>query len=312
MAENEAIDVAITGAGSAGITAALYAKRKALGVRIFDSGAAGGQTAEAVWVENYPGIGRIRGMQLMQKMASHLKGFGSGVEEAAEITKIEKKGEGFELDINKGEEKVQAKSVILATGSKYRMLNVAGEKELYGKGVSYCATCDGPGFKGKNVAVVGAGNGGANAALFFGEICKKVFLVEYAETPSFDAIYGKPLQEAGIEMLLNTQVTGIEGKERVEAVKARDRESGEEKTIDVDGVFIYIGTLPRNDLAKQLGLRLDEQGYVAVNEGNATSMPGVFAAGDITGELAQIVVAAGSGAIAATSAFEFVKGLKKG
>lgn len=311
MGEKE-IDVAIVGAGSAGITAALYAKRKALGVRIFDSGAAGGQTAEAVWVENYPGIGRIRGMQLMQKMASHLKGFGVEVEEAAEVTGIEKKEGLFELDINNGEEKVGARAVILCTGSKYRMLNVHGEKELYGKGVSYCATCDGPGFKGKAVAVVGAGNSGANAALFFGEICKKVFLVEYAETPGFDAIYGKPLHEAGIEMVMNTRVSGIEGKESVQAVKLKNRKSGEEKTIDVDGVFIYIGMQPRNGLAKQLGLDLDEHGYVAVNEGNATSMPGVFAAGDITGELAQTVVAAGSGAIAATSAFEFVKGLKKG
>jgi len=316
MAEKK-VDIAIVGGGAAGMTAALYAKRKALSVRVFESEALGGQTALAIWVENYPGTKRVMGAELMDRMAEHLKEFGVEVEEAAEVTGIEKKGTGigekegfFELDINKGEEKVEARAVIICTGNKYRMLNVPGEKELYGKGVSYCATCDGPGFKGKTVAVVGAGNSGATAALFFGEICKKVFLVEFAETPAFDSIYEKPLKEAGVELMLNSEVVGIGGKGHVSGLKAKDRASGEGKVVAVDGVFVYIGMLPRNQLAKRIGLKIDEKGYVVVDKGNRTSVDGVFAAGDITGELAQTVVAAGSGAIAATSAFEFVKGLK--
>ena len=310
MAENKLVDVAIIGAGPAGLTAALYAKRKALTLRIFESEAVGGQAALAVWVENYPGFKKIRGSELMQQIADHLKQFGVEAEEAAEVTAIGKKETYFELDINKGEERALAKAVILCTGSKYKMLNKPGEKEFYGKGVSYCATCDGPGYKGKTVAVVGAGNSGANAALFFSGICKKVFLVEFAEKPGFDAVYQKPLEESRVELVFNTEVTAVEGKEHVEGIRTRERKTGKEERIAVDAVFVYVGMQPRNKLAKQFGLKLDKRGFVSVNEHNETSLAGVFAAGDITGELDQVVVAAGSGAVAANSVFEFVKGLK--
>jgi thioredoxin reductase (NADPH) len=306
----KSIDLAVVGAGPAGITAALYAKRKALKVRIFDSEAAGGQTSLAVWVENYPGLGRIKGFDLMQKMAKHLEEFGVEIEEAAEVTGIEKKGKLFEVDINNGEEKVEAKAVILATGSKYKVLDVPGEKELYGKGISYCATCDGLAFKGKTVAVVGAGNSGANAALFFADICKKVFLIEWAEKPNFDEIYKKPLEEAKVEMLFGTAVAAIEGKKKVSGLRLKPAKGGNGESLAVDGVFVYIGMQPKNSLAKKLGLKLDKKGYVEVNERKETGLPGLFVAGDITGEQAQTIVAAGSGAIAATSSFEFVKGLK--
>lgn len=310
MKENSQVDVAVVGSGPAGITAALYAKRKELKVRLFEAEALGGQAADALWVENYPGIEGLRGDELTQRMADHLKQFGVEVEEAAEVTSIRKKNSYFELSVNRGEETVKAKAVILCTGSKNKTLNVPGEKELYGKGVSYCATCDGPAFKGKTVAVVGAGNSGANAAVFFAGICKKVFLVEAGERPCFDMVYGKRLKEAGVEVLLSSLAKSIEGKDRVEAVSVEDTKTGKTKKVAVDGVFVYIGFNPMNKLAKSLGLKLGKKGYVQVNEGNGTSLPGVFAAGDITGQVAQIVVAAGSGAIAATSAFEFAKGLK--
>ncbi len=307
----ETVDVAIIGGGPAGITAALYAKRKALSVKLFESKAVGGQTADAIWVENYPGVKKIRGMELMQKMAEHLKEFGVEPEEAAEVTGVKKNGELFELDIEDGEEKLLAKSIIICTGSKYKELGVPGEKELYGKGVSYCATCDGPGFKDKIVAVVGAGNSGANAALFFAGICKKVYLIEFGEKPVFESVYAQPIKaESKIEVMINTQTVGIDGREKVNGIKVKNRKSGEEKVLAVDGIFVYIGSVPQNKIAKQLGLKLDEKGFVTVNKGNAASVKGVFAAGDITGELAQTIVAAGSGAIAATSIFEFVKGLK--
>ena len=289
----------------------MYAKRKALSVKVFETKAVGGQTADAIWVENYPGVKKIRGMELMQKMAEHLKEFGVEPEEAAEVTGVKKKGELFELDIEDGEEKLLAKSIIICTGSKYKELGVPGEKEFYGKGVSYCATCDGPGFKEKVVAIVGAGNSGANAALFFAGICKKVYLIEFGEKPVFDSVYAQPIkEETKIEVMINIQTIGIEGKEKVNGIKIKDRKSNEEKVLAVDGIFVYIGSVPQNKIAKQLGLKLDEKGFVKVGKGNETSVKGVFAAGDITGELAQTIVAAGSGAIAATSVFEFVKGLK--
>lgn len=306
----ETVDVVVVGAGPAGITAALYAKRKALTVKIFESQALGGQTADAIWVENYTGIKKIKGFELMQKMAEHLKEFGVEVEEAAEVTSVKKGKAGFELDINKGEERIEAKALILATGSKYRELNVPGEKELYKKGLSYCATCDGPAFKDKDVAVIGGGNSGANAALFFEGICRKVYLVEFNEKPAFDSVYGKRLKESRAEVFLGKQVVEILGKERVSGIKVKDRASGEEEEIMVDGVFVYIGTKPRNALAKELGAEIDEKGFVKVDKGNTTTVPGLFAAGDVSGELAQTIVAAGSGAKAAVSAFDYVKGLK--
>ncbi len=307
----ETVDVAIIGGGPAGITAALYAKRKALNVKVFETKAVGGQTADAIWVENYPGIKKIRGMELMQKMAEHLKEFGVEPEEAAEVTGVKKKGNLFELDIENGEEKLLAKSIILCTGSKYKELGVPGEKEFYGKGVSYCATCDGPGFKDKVVAIVGAGNSGANAALFFAGICKKVYLIEFNEKTGFDSVYAQPINaEAKIELMLNTQAVEIEGKEKVNGIKVKDRKGNEEKMLAVEGVFVYIGSVPQNKIAKQLGLKLDGKEFVKIGKGNEASIKGVFAAGDITGELAQTIVAAGSGAIAAVSVFEFLKGLK--
>jgi len=304
------IDVAIIGAGPAGMAAALYAKRKALSVRIFDTLAAGGQAADAIFIENYPGVQKKKGAELMQDMQLHLASFGVEVEEAAEVTRIKKSGKEFELEINEGEEKLLAKAVILCTGSEHRKLGAKGEEEFEGKGVFYCATCDGPAFKGKTVAVLGAGNSGANAAMFFSGICKKVFLLDSCENYCFDPIYEKHLSKAGVEVLLGKKTLEISGKERVETIKFKDIISGKEETLQVNGVFVYAGMQPRNILAKGLGLLLDAKGCVAVNARKESSLKGIFAAGDIAGEISQIVIAAGSGAIAATAAFDFIKGLQ--
>jgi len=303
------IDVAIVGAGPAGITAALYAKRKGLKVRLFESAAAGGQAADAVFVENYPGLPKMKGMQLMEKMIEPLKSLRIEPEEAFGVTGIEKKGNAFELELEGGEERVEAKAVILCTGAENRKMNVPGEKELYGRGVHYCAMCDGPSYSGKTVAVIGAGNSGANAALYFADICKKVFLVDCCREPGFDGIYKSALEKAGVKLLLERKVEAILGEKKVEALKVKGIGTGKEETLNVDAVFVYIGMLPRNSLAKSLGLKLDRKGFVETDCNCRTNVPGLFAAGDLNGGVAQIVVAAGSGAIAAVSAFEYVKGL---
>jgi len=303
------VDVAIVGAGPAGITAALYAVRKALSVRVFEAEAVGGQVAEAIWVENYPGVPKISGAELIRRMAEQLRSFGVEIGEAAEVTNIKKTGAGnfFELEINSGEEKVSAKAVIICTGSRHVPLGIPGEKKFFGKGVFYCATCDGPLFKDKSVAVIGGGNCGVNAALFFSGICKKTYLIELMPKPNFDAVYSVPLRKSKVEFLLNTQLTEIIGKDSVEKIKVKGRSSGEQRTIDLDGVFIYIGLQPKNELAKKAGLKIDAKGYVAVDRGKMASEPGIFAAGDVCGDLAQLAVSVGAGAVAATSAFEYLK-----
>ena len=301
------VDVAIVGAGPAGITAALYAARKALSARVFEAEAVGGQVAEAIWVENYPGIPKISGAELMRKMADQLRSFGVEIEEAAEVTGIRKAQGGFELEINSGEEKVSAKTVIICTGSRHVPLGIPGEKKFFGKGVFYCATCDGPLFKDKTVAVIGGGNCGVNAALFFSGICKKTYLIEFMPKPNFDAVYSAPLRKSKVEFLLNTQLTEIIGKESVEQIKVKDRSSGKERAISLDGVFIYIGLQPKSELAKKAGLKVDAKGYVSVGSGKMSSVPGIFAAGDVCGDLAQLAVSVGAGAVAATSAFDYLK-----
>jgi thioredoxin reductase (NADPH) len=309
MKGGKAIDVAVIGAGPAGITAALYAKRKGLDVRLFEAAAAGGQAADAVMVENYPGVPKMKGSQLMQKMVESLKSFGVEPEEAFGVTGIEKKGDLFGLELEGGEERIAAKAVILCTGAESRKLGVPGEKELYGRGVHYCAMCDGLSYKGKKVAVAGAGNSGANAALFFAGICKKVFLVDCRREPAFDSVYKGYIEKAGVQMLLGKKIEEIVGREKAEALRLKAIEGGKEETVAIDAVFVYIGMLPRNALAKKLGVKLDKKGFVETGCDCGTSVPGVFAAGDLNGGIAQVVVAAGSGAIAAVSAYDYVMGL---
>jgi len=304
------IDLAIIGSGPAGITAGIYAARKNLGVRIFEKASTGGQTSEAIWVENFPGFRKIKGEELMEKMAGQLKEYKISVEEGNEVEKIEKKNGLFELKTKKGET-VNAKAVLVATGTEKKKLGVKGEKEFYGTGVSYCATCDALFFRDKKVVVVGAGNSGANAALYLNEIAEKVEIVEFLEEMRADEIIRKRIEEAGIPVHLNSEVLEISGKEKLEGVRFKDRAGGKEKTIEADGVFVYIGLFPRADLVKDIGVEIDEKGFIKVDSEKKTNIPGLFAAGDITGETAQSVVAAGSGCVAALSAYDFIRSGQK-
>jgi len=301
-------DVCIIGAGPAGYTAAIYAARKMLSVIVIDKASSGGQTANAIWMKNYPGCGRIKGKELMQKMRAQAEGFGAKTKEAVEATDIKKTTNGFEVTTEKG--KILAKTVVIATGTKHKHLNIPGEKEFYGKGVSYCANCDGLFFRKQRVAVIGAGNSGATAALLFDEIASETILIEFLPEINCDEIYRAALQKTKVKIIRNTAVTEIFGKEAVEGITLKNRASGKEEKIAVEGVFIYVGLLPENSLAKKIGLKISEKGFIVVNEKLETGIPGIFAAGDITGALAQTVVAAGQGAIAATGVYNFIKGIK--
>ena len=304
---DESIDLAIIGSGPAGITAAIYAARKNLKVRVFEKEAFGGQTALAIWVENYPGFKKLRGEELMEKMVEHLGEFGVEVEEANGIESVKRIENGFEL-VTEGKEKLQAKTVLLCTGTENKKLGIPGEKELYGKGISYCANCDGPVYKGRKVAVIGGGNSGVTNAMYLAEMASEVTLVEFLPELNADAIYFEQLEKSKVKVLKNTQAMEIKGKEFVKKIVVKDRASGEEQEIAVDGIFIYVGLEPRNDIAKELGCELDENGFVKVDGTNMTSVKGVFVAGDLgVGALAQTIWAAGDGAKAALSAYEYVR-----
>ncbi|MDD5148501.1 MAG: FAD-dependent oxidoreductase, partial [Candidatus ainarchaeum sp.] len=198
------------------------------------------------------------------------------------------------------------------TGTENRHLGIPGEKELYGRGVSYCANCDGPFFRGKRVAIIGGGNSGVTQALYLSEIASKAWLIEFMPSLNCEEIYIPSLKKRkNLEILLNTQLLEVLGKEKAEGIRIRDGKTGKEKTIQLDGIFIYVGVSPRSGLAEQLGAVLDEKGFVVVNEEMQASIKGFFAAGDITGGLAQTIWAAAEGAKAALEAYKYLKGISK-
>ncbi len=300
------IDLAIVGSGAAGIAAAIYAVRRNLKVRVFEKEALGGQSAQAIWIENYPGTKKMKGSGFMAQWAEHLAVFGVKVEENNGVEKIGKTGACFELLLESGE-KVKAKAVLIATGTENKRLGIPGEKELYGKGVSYCANCDGPFYKGKRIAVIGGGNSGVTNALYLNEIASETTLIEFMPELNCDEIYLKELKESGVRVLKNTQAVEVLGEQKTSGLKLRDRRTGKETVLKVDGIFIYVGLKPRNELAKQLGCGTDDKGFIEVDEKNQTTARGVFAAGDARkGALAQTVWAAGDGAKAALDAYDYI------
>jgi len=304
--EMNELDLAIIGAGPAGITAAIYAKRKNLSVRLFEKGIAGGYVADSVLLENYTGFKEIKGIELAQKMAEHAKAQGIKIEEGITVEHAKKSTQGFELELSTGE-KINAKAIIIATGTTHKQLNVPGEKELLGKGVTYCATCDGPMFREKTVAVIGGGNSGITNALFLADICKKVFIIEFGSQIKADAVYLDQLQKKkNIEVLTNRKIVRIFGDTMVEGIEVENTQTGESSMIECQGVFVYIGLLPQNSIARELGCKLDKKGYIETSKEGRTTVKGVFAAGDVSGAFAQAIVAAGTGAIAAESVFQFL------
>ncbi|HLD59315.1 MAG TPA: FAD-dependent oxidoreductase [archaeon] len=306
------IDLAIIGSGPAGISAAIYGLRRNLHLRVFESEAAGGQTAKAIYVENYPGFQKLTGLELMQKMSEHLKSLGAEIEEGNGVKSVKKNKTGeFELELESGE-KILARAVLLATGTENKSLNVPMEKELYGKGVSYCANCDGPFFRGKKVAVIGGGNSGVTNALYMAEMASKAWLIEYSQELSCEEVYFPILKkQKNLEVMLNSQLVEILGKEKVSGIKIKNGKTGKEKTIELEGVFIYVGLTPRNTLAKQLGAETDSKGFVKINSMMMTSIEGFFAAGDITGGLAQTVWAAAEGTKAVLAVHAYLKGIQR-
>jgi len=296
-------DVVIIGGGPAGLSAAIYAKRAGLSTVVLEKNLGGGLVDENPLVENYLGFRSIKGSDLARTFKEHALDYVE-IFEMEEVTAVEPHGEGRYLVKTKNREYL-AQAVIFATGTTHKHLNIPGEREYYGKGVSYCVTCDGYAFKGKPVVIIGGGNSGAIAALTMRELTDQVEIIEYMDRWMCEDAYRKKIQDLDIPYHQNSMATEIVGDgEKVVAVRVKNRSSGEVREIPAEGVFIYVGLVPQSSVAKALGVQVDEKGYIQVDRHQRTNLPRVYAAGDITGGYAQIAVAVGQGATAALAAYE--------
>lgn len=294
-------DLIIIGAGPAGLSAALYAARQQLNIIIITKNI-GGQVLWSADVENYLGYENIVGTELSEKFLEHVKKYKIKMNEDEKVISINKKDKGFVVKTSKSNYETMA--VIITSGKEPLKLGVPGEEKFLGKGVSYCATCDGLFFQGQDVAVIGGGNAGVDAALQLDKIVKKIYLIELADELKADQISIEQCKKSKkIEVILKTKVKEIFGKNTVEGIKVET--GNDEKEIKLDGVFIEIGSTPSVDFVK--GLKKNELNEIIVNNKNETNIPGLFAAGDVTDiPEKQIVVAAGEGCKAALSAFKFL------
>ena len=309
----ENYDIIIIGAGPAGLTAGMYAGRQNSKTLVIDKGMAGGLGLEVPMMQNYPGFELVSGMELIGKMKAQSENYCEILENTV-IDSIEKNEDGFHLKTknspllmtsdDEGKKEFLAKSIILATGASHRHLNVPGEDEFLGRGVAYCATCDGMFFIGRDVLMVGGGNSAVTEALYLNNLGCNVKLVHRRDELRCEHHLQKALEENGIEVLWNSTIEEIKGDMAVESVTLlRDGKKEDYKT---DAVFVAIGEDPSNDLAKELGVELDDAGYIITDKSQATNVDGIYSAGDITGGVKQWVVACGEGAVAAISAYEFL------
>ena len=302
-------DVLIVGGGPGGMTAGIYAKRAGLNVAIIEKGMPGGAIVNTPEVSNYTGYTKINGIDLATKMFEHAS--------SLDVPFIFEEVKTMKLsgDIKKVvcyENTYEARTVILAFGASVRKLNVEGEHNLLGKGVSYCATCDGALYKGENVALVGGGNTALEDALYLANLAKKVYLIHRRDEFRGEAYLSSQVKEKdNIELVLNSVVSRVNGKDKIESVEITNKETKEVKTMSVDGLFVCIGRGPDTDMIED-EIEKDSSGYIVTDENMKTNIPGVFAVGDIRNTvLRQIVTACGDGAIAATKAFEYVLAARK-
>ncbi len=290
-------DTVVIGGGPAGYTAALYAVRAGLQTLLLEKYSAGGQMTQTSIIENYPGFDEgVDGFTLGAKMQSGAERFGA-ITLRAEVISAHLSSSPKKIITDSGE--IFAKTVIIATGADHRHLGIEHEEELIGRGVGYCAHCDGMLYRGKTVAVIGGGNSAVGDALYLYKICKKVYLIHRRDTLRASKVYHKPLFNSdGIEILFNTEVTELHFDKKINAVSVKNT-NGEKSTIELDGLFISIGRRPETDIFTSQ-LNIDKYGYIVADESTKTNIDGVFAAGDVrTKPLRQIVTAAADGAVAA-------------
>ncbi len=305
-------DLIIIGAGPAGLTASIYASRYKMNHLVVGE-IPGGLISQAHNVCNFPTYKEISGFELMEKMKNHAKDLGGQIMSMEKVVKIKKEKEIFKLETESGKT-LEAKSVLLATGTKYRKLGLADEARLTGRGVAYCATCDAMFFKEKVVGVVGAGNSAMTAALYLSEVAKKVYLIVRSDKLKGEMVWADNiLANEKIEVLFETNVTKLNGENKLESVDL-DREVAGSKNLVLDGFFIEIGTEPDTTLFDMLGVEVDK-GYIVVDNKQKTNIDGLWSAGDITtgsGLFRQVITACSEGAVAAYDIFSYLQKIKDG
>ena len=308
--EVEKYDLIVVGGGAAGLTCAIYTSRDSIKTLVLDKEATGGLAATTERIENYPGFPEgISGLELMNKFHQQAERFGATIQEFEEVTQVEPL-EKNRLRVHTVDAIYETKLVLLATGSQPKKLNIPGEKELAGRGVSYCATCDGPLFSGKDVVIIGAGNSGLQEGLNVLNYAKSVTFVEFLpHSPAEKILQDRVMEHENSTFYFNHQVTEIKGEDKVTGIVMQDRESGESKELSASGVFIYVGYTPDTKFLQEL-VDLNRRGYIESDSELWTSVEGIMAAGDVRADNpAQVSIAVGDGAKAALAAREYLAAL---
>lgn len=298
-------DMIITGGGPAGYTAALYAARAGLDTIVLEQLSAGGQMALTSQIDNYPGFEEgVDGFTLGEKMQAGAERFGVQTE-LAEVQSVDFEGDIKKIETDQG--MFYGRTVVVSTGANPRRLGVDKEQQLVGKGVNYCAACDGMFYRGKTVAVIGGGNSAAADAMILSRLAEKVIIVHRRDRLRATRVYHEALEKAeNVEFAWDSVVTGLLHEEKLTGIKLRNVKTQEESTLDCDGVFVSVGREPATELFKGV-LELDSAGYIVADESTRTNVPGVFAAGDVrTKALRQVVTAVADGAMAAHYAEEHI------
>jgi thioredoxin reductase (NADPH) len=300
-------DLAIIGSGPAGLSASVYASRYGI-KNVVIGGVSGGLASQTHEIGNWLGTQKITGFEFAQKAVEHAKSYGAEIV-ASLVDEVKKEEESFILFLSSGK-KIQTKAVLLAMGTRHRHLGIPGEKEFFGKGVSYCATCDGFFYKGKTVAVVGGNDSAAAAAVFLGDIAEKVYLIYRGEKIRCESCWHDSIgKNSKIKILYNTNLKEITGEDKVKSVTL-DNPYEKSETLNVDGVFAEIGSEPDTALAKNIGVEVDDENHIKIDSSGKTNVKGVWAAGDITNgsdKFKQISTAVAEGAIAVHSIEKFLK-----
>jgi thioredoxin reductase (NADPH) len=293
-------DVVVVGGGPAGLTAGIYTVRSGLRTAVIERDALGGQVALTPIVENYPGFSQVGGKTLVDIMVSHALQYVQ-IFQGEEVLEVRP---GDPIEVTTTRRKFLTRTLLLATGASHRHLGVPGEQQFSGRGVSYCATCDGPLFKGRKVIMVGGGNSAVTEALYLKHMGVDVTLVHRRDRLRAQDVLANQLPASGIPILYDTEVKAIEGKERVQRVRLMNAQTGKSSDLAVDGVFVAIGYQPAVGLAQKIGVELNEDGYIQHDAFHRTNIPGIYSAGDVEGGYKQIVTATGQGAAAAMTIFE--------
>lgn len=299
-------ELVIIGGGPAGLSAGIYASRAAIKTVLLERGVPGGLVVNSQHIENYPGFeGGISGPELMAQMEKQARRFGLEIL-PTNVVGIKSVGHNIVLETDRGE--LSSGALIVATGAQPNLLGVKGETELTGRGVSYCATCDGAFFRGKRVAVVGGGDAAVEEAIFLTKFAEKVYIIHRrGELRATRIIQHRAFDNSKIEFVWHSVVDEIQGGDLVETAIIRDVRNNESTSLNVDGVFIYVGYRPNSSLVKDV-VKLDERGYIITDENMRTTQPGVFAAGDVRQKLLrQVVTAVADGAIAAVAAEKYLE-----